>query len=134
MSNPPTIAITGTSSRSRNALTHQACAELRRSRIMSSSAVSPGTPEVAARIGRNAKAKLNRLASSADRRLLVSFIEQQITEHGAMVDPGPADLKYVRLHMPSHRGAYYYPTTRGFVDFRLRPEDAGPADLPSCQA
>src|ERR1035441_1397763 len=33
MSNPPTMAITGTSSRSRTLLTHLACAELRRSRI-----------------------------------------------------------------------------------------------------
>ena len=81
-------------------------------------------PNEAQLIGREAMDKLVRLASPQDRRLLVSFIEQQIREHGARVDPGPADLKYVRLHLPSHRGAYCYPTTRGFVDFRLRPGDA----------
>src|SRR5512142_2940971 len=42
MSNPPTMATTGTSSRSRTELTHQACAELRRSRIMSSFWVAAG--------------------------------------------------------------------------------------------
>ena len=66
-------------------------------------------------------AKLNRLASPHDRRFLIEFIEGQIAEHGAVVDPGPDNLKYVRLHLPSHRGAYCYPTTRGFVDFRLEP-------------
>jgi hypothetical protein len=84
---------------------------------------SSGMPEIAPRIGREAMQKLTRLASLPDRRLLVSFIEQQMAEHGAVVDPGPEDLKYVRLHLPSHRGAYCYPTARGFIDFRLRPED-----------
>lgn len=77
----------------------------------------------AAEIPGPALAKLNRLASPHDRRLLIKFIEQQIAEHGAVVDPGPEDLKYVRLHLPSRRGAYCYPTTRGFVDFRLQPGD-----------
>lgn len=77
----------------------------------------------ATRIGREAVEKLNGMASPDDRRLLVSFIEQQIAEQGARVEPGPPDLKYVRLHLPGFRAAYCYPTMRGFVDFRLQPED-----------
>lgn len=82
-----------------------------------------GPAGTGAQIPGPALAKLNRLASPHDRRFLISFIGRQIAEHGAVVDPGPDNLKYVRLHLPSHRGAYCYPTTRGFVDFRLQPGD-----------
>jgi hypothetical protein len=82
--------------------------------VVSPSRDVPGTPDSGSAaevpgettlITRTAMDKLTRMASPPDRARLVSFIEQQIREHGAVVDPGPEFLKYVRLHLPSYRGA-----------------------------